>query len=337
MPCARLRYCTTSAYSLYPEHIISKPGKLTPEEFEKMKIHPIVGAEILERVKFPYPVVPIVAAHHEKWDGSGYPRALTGEQIPIGARILAAVDCLDALSTDRQYRRAIPLDEAMEVLILESGKAFDPSGDFYTETQVHRVGAHGKRDPCRQVASTDCAVEHGNAPAAGFEAGSEANGLIETKPIDFLTAIAGARQEAQILFEMAQDPTNSLSLNETLSVMAVRMKKVIPYDGLAVYLKVEGKLKPAFVTGDDFRLFSSLEIPIGEGLSGWVAENKKTILNGNPSVESGYLNDPTKFSTLQSALAVPLEGIDGVVGVLSLYHAHKDAFKRDHLRNPTGD
>ncbi len=91
-----------------------------------MKIHPVVGAEILERVKFPYPVVPIVRAHHEKWDGSGYPYGLSGESIPIGARILSVVDCLDALATDRQYRRALPLDEAMKVVIAESGKAFDP-------------------------------------------------------------------------------------------------------------------------------------------------------------------------------------------------------------------
>src|SRR5579862_1108228 len=97
-----------------PEHIISKPGRLTPEEFEKMKIHPIVGAEILERVSFPYDVVPLVRAHHERWDGSGYPCGLQGEEIPIGARILAAVDCLDALASDRQYRRALPLDEAIE-------------------------------------------------------------------------------------------------------------------------------------------------------------------------------------------------------------------------------
>src|SRR5207245_9283897 len=96
-----------------PEHIISKPGKLTPEEFEKIKIHPLVGAEILERVQFPYPVVPIVRAHHEKWDGTGYPAGLKGEEIPIGARILSAVDCLDALASNRQYRRALPLDRAM--------------------------------------------------------------------------------------------------------------------------------------------------------------------------------------------------------------------------------
>src|ERR1019366_4935820 len=90
-----------------PEHIISKPGRLTPEEFKKMQIHPVVGAEILATVDFPYPVVPIVRAHHERWDGSGYPHGLKGEQIPMGARILAAVDCLDALASDRQYRRAL--------------------------------------------------------------------------------------------------------------------------------------------------------------------------------------------------------------------------------------
>ena len=276
-----------------PEHIISKPGKLTPEEFDKMKIHPIVGAEILERVEFPYPVVPIVAAHHEQWDGNGYPNGLKGEEIPIGARILSAVDCFDALASDRQYRRALSLDVAMQVLIAESGKAFDPQvvavlNRRYVELEALAKGSHAEK------LSIDCGVERGLAPAAGFEVGSEADVRADPKSIDFLAAIAGARSEAQILFEMAQDLGASLSLDETLSVMAVRMKKVIPYDGLAVYLKVEGKLRPAFVTGDDFRLFSSLEIPLGEGLSGWVAENKMTILNGNPSVESGYLNDPAK-------------------------------------------
>ena len=86
------------------------------------------------------------------------------------------------------------------------------------------------------------------------------------------------------------------------------------------------------MSGDDFRLFSSLEIPVGEGLSGWVAENRKSIVNGNPSTELGYLSDPEKFSTLRSALAVPLEGLNGPIGVLSLYHSEKEAFTRDHLR-----
>src|SRR5207245_5713068 len=101
---------------------------------------------------------------------------------------------------------------------------------------------------------------------------------------------------------------------------------------MVVYLAKNNVLVAGYVSGDNFRLFSSLKIPIGEGLSGWVAQNNKPILNGNPSVEPGYLNDPSKYSTLRSALAVPLEGVSGVVAVLALYRAHQDAFTRDHLR-----
>ena len=109
-----------------PEHIINKPGRLTPEEFEKMKIHTLVGAEILQRVAFPYPVAPIVRSHHEHWDGGGYPDGLKGEQIPRGARVFAAVDCLDALASHRQYRGAMSLDAAMEKVASMSGSAFEP-------------------------------------------------------------------------------------------------------------------------------------------------------------------------------------------------------------------
>src|ERR1019366_10740288 len=109
-----------------PDYIISKPGKLTPDEFDKMKVHTVVGAEILEQVAFPYSVAPIVRSHHEKWDGSGYPDGLKAEDIPIGARILSAVDCLDALASDRQYRRALPLDEAMDYVAGLSKRSFDP-------------------------------------------------------------------------------------------------------------------------------------------------------------------------------------------------------------------
>jgi diguanylate cyclase (GGDEF)-like protein len=138
--------------------------------------------------------------------------------------------------------------------------------------------------------------------------------------------------EVLTLFELTSDLGSSLSLQETLSVLATRLKRLVPFDSLAIYFLRDNKLIPEYVTGENFRLFASLEIPYGQGLSGWVAERRQPILNGNPSVEPGYLNDPTKFSTLRSALAVPLEGAQGVVGVLSLYHADKDAFSRDHLR-----
>ena len=313
-----------------PEHIISKPGRLTPEEFEKMKIHPVVGAEILERVSFPYPVVPLVRAHHERWDGSGYPDGLKGEEIPLGARILAAVDCLDALAADRQYRRALPLDEAMQQVIEMSGVGLDPAVVAILARRYKELEQMAQAEPPREARlSTGVRIPNGHEPAAGFEDSQGAGGSHDG---DFLSSIAAARQEVQLLFELTQDLGNSLSLDETLSVVTMRLRKMVPYDAIAIYIANGTVLIPYYVNGENYRLFSSLEIPMGEGLSGWVAENRKSIVNGNPSVESGYLNDPTKFSTLRSALAVPLEGVNGVIGSLTLYRADKDAFSRDHLR-----
>jgi diguanylate cyclase (GGDEF)-like protein/putative nucleotidyltransferase with HDIG domain len=318
-----------------PEHIISKPGRLTPEEFEKMKIHPVVGAEILQRVRFPYPVVPIVRAHHEKWDGSGYPFGLRGAEIPIGARILSAVDYLDALASDRQYRRALPLEEAMTRLAAESGKSFDPQvvevlqkRYRQLEKRVHAQFAKEREEDT--PLSTEMKIQRGLAPAAGFE-----NVTVKDAPgreTTFLSSIAAARQEAQALFELSQDLGASLSLKETLSVFSVKLRLLVPYDAIAIYLQRGSELIPEYVNGDNFRLFSSLRIPLGQGLSGWVAQNKKPIINGNPSVEPGYLNDASKFSTLRSALAIPLEGVAGVIGVLALYRGERDAFTSDHLR-----
>jgi diguanylate cyclase (GGDEF)-like protein/putative nucleotidyltransferase with HDIG domain len=316
-----------------PEHIINKPGRLTPEEFEKMKIHPIVGAEILERVAFPYPVAPIVRAHHEKWDGSGYPEGLAGEDIPIGARILAAVDCLDALATDRQYRKALPLGEAMARVVKMAGTSFDPKVvDILKRryVELEQMAQSQAVNVTTPGLSTHVRIEKGLAPAAGFEH-SEDTAKMRSES-DFLSSIASARQEAQTLFELSQDLGNSLSLGETLSVLSMRLRKVIPYDSIAVYVCRNRRLVPELVGGDNFRLLSSLSIPMGEGLCGWVAENRKPIINGNPLVESGYLSDPEKSTTLRSAIAVPLEGLNGVVGVLAMYHAERDAFTVDHLR-----
>src|SRR5215467_7000225 len=316
-----------------PEHIINKPGRLTPEEFDKLKIHPIVGAEILERVAFPYPVAPIVRAHHEKWDGSGYPEGLAGEEIPIGARILAAVDCLDALATDRQYRKALPLDEAMAKVVQLSGRDFDPQVVAVLKRryiELEQIAQTQSITMSSPGLSTNLRIERGQAPAAGFEhSAGAANATTES---DFLSSIASARQEAQTLFEVSQDLGNSLSLGETLSVLSMRLRKVIPYDSMAVFLVRNGHLVPELVNGDNFRLLSSLNIRTGEGLAGWVAENRKPIMNGNPEVESGYVSDPQKYTKLRSALAVPLEGLNGVIGVLAMYRTESDAFNPDHLR-----
>ena len=317
-----------------PEHIISKPGKLTPEEFDKMKIHPVVGAELLEKVEFPYPVAPIVRAHHEKWDGSGYPCGLKGDQIPIGARILAAVDFLDALASDRQYRNAFPLEVVMKRLSQESGRAFDPQVVDVIQRRCKDLEALVEKASVKRMGqriSKEIKFAVGAAPAAGFEGSSEAAGpaMNESTVLD---CIAAAKQEVHILFELSQELGTSLSLDDTLSVFAAKLRRIVPYDSIVIYVRHEDVLLPEHVSGEDMRRFSGLRIPLGEGVSGWVAYNKEPIMNGNPAVEPGYADDSGRPTILNSALSVPLEGLEGVVGVVTLYRTDKDAFSKDHLR-----
>lgn len=313
-----------------PEQILSKPGRLTPEEFEKMKIHPVVGAEILSRVQFPYPVVPIVRSHHEKWDGNGYPDGLSGEQIPIGARILAVVDCFDALTTDRPYRRALPVEEVISQLRLESGTSYDPRVVMCLERRYEEIEKRIKEVPESKRLQDLLSTGISNVkPGAGVAIIPKPS---EVRHASFLASIVSARQEAQLLFELAQTLGNSLSLRETLSVVAVRLKETIPYDSIVFYVLEDQKLLPRYVHGVDYELFSSIGIPIGQGVSGWVAQHEEPIVNGDPAAETKYTGIPEKVSVLQSALSIPLRGRESVAGVLSLYLRTRQGFTKDHLR-----
>jgi putative nucleotidyltransferase with HDIG domain len=316
------------------EQIISKPGKLTPDEFEKMKIHPVVGAEILEQVEFPYPVVPIVRAHHEKWDGSGYPSGLKREEIPIGARILAAVDCLDALASDRQYRKTLPLDEAMAKVTAEAGTSFDPEIVRILERRYVDLERLANEQPLTAPPklSTDIRIERGDAPAAGFaeaETPPDVRGAAAIK--NSKTAAADARQEEHALFELCREMRESLSVEDVLALLSVRLKRFVPHASMTIYLLRNGILTPGLVSGENFNLFSSLRIPLAEGLCGWVAQNCKPIVNGNPAVEPGYATDPNRYIPLGSALAVPIQGESGVIAVVALYRTLQDSFTRDDL------
>jgi diguanylate cyclase (GGDEF)-like protein/putative nucleotidyltransferase with HDIG domain len=313
-----------------PEHILSKPGRLTPEEFEKMKIHPIVGSEILKRVQFPYPVVPIVRSHHEKWDGSGYPDGLKGEEIPIGARILSVVDCFDALTSERPYRRAMSPEDAIAYLKSEIGRSFDPRPlecivRRYHELETEVKVADNREKFFQLLPATDRTV----VPSAGF---AESPNAADVRAVSFLASIVSARQEAQMLFELAQTLGNSLSLRETLSVVAVRLKEMIPHDSIVVYVRQDDKLVSKYVHGVDYEIFNSIRIPLGQGISGWVALNNKPIINGDPEAETKYLGNLKPVTVLQSALSIPLQGREKTAGVLTLYLRQKQGFTPDHLR-----
>lgn len=315
-----------------PDYIISKPGKLTPDEFEKMKVHTVVGAEILEQVAFPYPVAPIVRSHHEKWDGSGYPDGLKKEDIPIGARILSAVDCLDALASDRQYRRALPLDEAMEYVAGLSGKSFDPQVVDILKANYRKFEQLAQSTPLRNhKLSKDLIVSRGDAPDAGYEkSASTAAGAGVLAPAD---SMASARQEMRAIVDLALDLSKSLRMEDILSILAERLKQLVPYDCLAVYVRERSMLRARYTSGSTSQRFASLEIPVGQGLSGWVVENGKAIVNGNPAVEPGYVEASSQLGALNSALSIPLgDGVDQVSGALTLYRTEKDAYSADHLR-----
>ncbi len=313
-----------------PEYILSKPGRLTPEEFERIKIHPLVGAEILERIHFPYPVAPIVAAHHEKWDGSGYPRGLSEDEIPIGARILAAVDCLDALATSRQYRDALTMDDAMEQVAAQAGSSFDPAVVEVLRRRYRDLEQRANSAPASDARlSTVTKMEQGEAPSARLPA---AHGEGWTEVPGFINLIAAARQEFQNLHELTTGLGTSLTIEGTLSVLAAQLKNIVPYDSIAIYTLDEGVLSPQYTSGTDSRLFATMRIPLGQGLSGWAAQTRKAIINGGTSVEPGPLGDPELSGALLSAIAVPLIGTGGVIGVLSLYSRSREAFTNDHLR-----
>ncbi len=307
-----------------PDYIISKPGKLTQEEFEKMKIHPVVGAEILESVAFPYPVVPIVRAHHEKWDGTGYPYGLKGEEIPIGARILSAVDCLDALASHRQYRPAMPVEKAMGIVLSESGKSYDPKVVEVLNRRFVELEGKAKaaipHDESAAKLSKEIKISRGDAPAAGFQESSKKSQL------------AMVRHEAPVVEEMTDQLAKALTPDKVFEAVESGLRQLIPFDCIAFYLRTNDLLLPAYVQGQDAALFSTLRIPMGQGLAGWVGENKKALFNGNPAVEPGYLNDPSKYTMLRAAAAIPLLHDETTIGVLALYSAEKDGFHSEHMR-----
>jgi len=109
-----------------PESVLQKTGKLTNEEFDLMKKHPEIGAKILQDVRQIQQIIPGVLHHHERYDGNGYPARLAGEDIPLMGRIICLADCFDAMTTNRTYRRALPIEVALAEIRRCAGTQFDP-------------------------------------------------------------------------------------------------------------------------------------------------------------------------------------------------------------------
>ena len=260
-----------------PEYILNKPGKLTPAEFDKMKLHASVGADILSAIDFPYPVVPIVRHHHENWDGTGYPDGIKASEIPIGARILSVVDCFDALTSDRPYRPRLSDADAIRILIERRGSMYDPLV-VDTFIRVH----------------TELAAEASDAPAAtgGLSAitrGTSSSGEADSSTDSRLNEISASTEEMLALYQLAQGLTAHLDVADAAELIAKHLRRVVPASTAVFYIydSTSDELYVAHAAGEGASHFAGLRIPRGQRLTGWVAANRQSIVNSDPVLDLG--------------------------------------------------
>jgi len=311
-----------------PEHILSKPGPLTQEEFQKIRIHPQVGAEIISGVPFPYPVAPLILSHHERWDGKGYPGGLRGEEIPLGARILSVVDYFDALMSERPYHKAMSLDAALGLLRQEAGKALDPRVvqtfiDMYPSLTAE---AEASQKPARKLTRV---AEH--APTA-----QPAVGLVNEAPVrtNVFQDIALAHREIYALYEIAQAMGSSLGVSDTMALISSKLSNIVPFSCCALFLYSDETetLRCRFATGVESDTIQQLTIRNGHGLTGWVARNRRPLVNARPSADFEAAGMPSDRTSLQSALVCPLVFSERFIGTISVYHTEPSIYTDDHRR-----
>jgi diguanylate cyclase (GGDEF)-like protein/putative nucleotidyltransferase with HDIG domain len=309
-----------------PEHILSKPGPLTPEEFLKIRAHPKVGADIVSSVPFPYPVAPLILSHHERWDGKGYPAGLKREEIPLGARILSVVDYFDALMADRPYHKAMNSDAAIGLLRQEAGKGLDP----VVVTKFIDLLPSLQAETARLEELTPKAEDQPDGPAVG----QPATGLApEPSKKNVFEDIALAHREIYALYEIAQAMGTSLGVADTMALIASKLSNLVPFSCAALFLYDEDEdiLRCRFASGTDAELIQQIVVQNGEGLTGWVARNRRPLVNARPSAdfEAAGVN---ASSALQSALVCPLLFDERFIGALAVYHTEGNFYRDDHRR-----
>src|SRR5688572_29972310 len=290
------------------EHILHKPGRLTPSEMTIMRRHAPVGADILSVIGFPYPVVPIVRHHHENWDGTGYPDGLAGEAIPIGARILMVVDCFDALTSDRPYRPRFETAAALQVLIDRKGTMYDPQvvDGFLT---LHEAGLNEVPPP-------------GRAPVADPHATPIVEAPVEQDPTPRdLAAFYSLGRELAV-------PGGVSDIGDAIW-NALRAELGAVSCVLYVYDESGDALAPAFRAGVE-TLPPDARVSLGDRLSGWVAATRTPIVNSDARLDVDP--DLRDESPLQSALAVPIGDGEQLGGVLAFYSDRQAAFTPAHQR-----
>jgi putative nucleotidyltransferase with HDIG domain len=316
-----------------PDYILNKPGKLTAAEFEKMKMHTIVGAQILGRVEFPYPVVPVVRHHHERWDGQGYPDGLAGEAIPLTARILTVVDCFDAVREDRQYRRGLTREEAIALIMSGSGSQYDPRivGTFITHLPEFEAEIQAMRDvplptfgigPSEELSDTARSV----APAAGLEETEEERDVLQLPPIGI--------DETDAEYQARAMEGDIRSRREAITAAFIeKLSSIISYDTCAI-TTVEQETGESTVThalGEHASALLGRTVELGEGVTGWAMANRRSFCNTDPKLD--LPPSLAQHFQLYRALAVfPVVKDEHIFGALSLYSYKLVTYSREQQR-----
>lgn len=301
-----------------PEYILNKPGPLTPAEFEKMKLHAGVGADILSSIAFPYPVVPIVRHHHENWNGSGYPDGLKGSDIPIGARILSVVDCFDALTSDRPYRPRLPDKDAIQILKDRRGIMYDP---LVVDSFIRLY----------PTITAPITAEPEHPLTAIAKAAADGNSAMERSiRLEDITASSG---EVVALFALANALGNQVTLDEVGNILFANLRRLVPhtFGVLFVYCKETDELAADYLSGDSASLVTGMTVTMGQRLTGWVAANRQTIRNSDPMLDLGEVAKSIS-PRLRSCLSTPIVIGKDLVGVLTLYSAQYNCFSEEHER-----
>ncbi|HEX8772024.1 MAG TPA: diguanylate cyclase [Pyrinomonadaceae bacterium] len=310
-----------------PDHILNKPGRLTAAEFDKMKVHTTVGAEILQRVDFPYPVVPIVRHHHEQWDGHGYPDGLKGDQIPMTARILSVVDCFDSVREDRPFRRGMTHEEASALLLRGAGTHFDPKVvDKFLEylpgfdAEIAALGLDQQSH--RETNGEPRALTDSEIPQSR-----------EQLSLLAYDQIKNAHREVYSLYEIARTFGSSLDLEDTLSIMVNKVGHIVPFDTCVVYLydEVKGYAAAAHVAGKNAEALSDRCVAPGEGVTGFALANRRAVNHIHPSLDftGVVLAEPEAYRTMA---ALPLFKDGQLLGALSVYSMELTEYTDDHMR-----
>jgi diguanylate cyclase (GGDEF)-like protein/putative nucleotidyltransferase with HDIG domain len=311
-----------------PEYILNKPTALTETEYDKMKIHPVVGASMLNTIQFPYPLIPMVKWHHERWDGNGYPDGLKGADIPLNARILALVDCYDALTTNRPYRSPMEREQVIQFFQREAGRSYDPN--------IVQVFI----DHLEEIETVGRAVDVGSTDIWGLKEIPSANKpnvrpLEKVQPVvnygKALNAGPDIQRELYSVFEFARADFQCVTPTEIFAFMGRRLEALIRFDAAAFYAAdlTQGVVTAVHTVGDSEGL-SGLTLPLEQKLTGWVAANNQALCNLPPFPD--FLNCTEPRPAFQMSAIAPMNRRNHVFGAISLYRSDSAKFDDEEFR-----